>query len=240
MSLLPSVADHPRGLRAKLHQFLDGVAGLSPAARLEVPAEQDQRRDDGTGLEVEVRASGSHSPKAVQEGGEHPERDQRVHIGSEIARLHQHAAMKIPPGPEDDDGAQERLDPHAGIAPEIGPGQRDIRHRQQHDRSGEDDRGSRTPASGLHLFAKQLPVIRRVVVKDFIAVVDDGLAESRFGHGGFVELDARSPCAEIDVGLTDTGGLQQGAFVADGAGGAVHAADREGDCCHRRGSVSQL
>jgi len=81
-------------------------------------------------------------------------------------------------------------------------------------------------------------VIRRVVVKDFITIAHDRLAESRFGHGGFVKLYSRAPCAEIDIGLADTGCLQQGAFVADGARSAMHAADREGDRGHRRCSVS--
>jgi hypothetical protein len=92
--------------------------------------------------------------------------------------------------------------------------------------------GCRPPPSGLHLLAKQLPVIGRVVVKDVIAIVDDRLAESRFGHGGFVKLDPRPPCAEIDARFTDTAGLQQGSFVAHGAGGAMHTADCEGDCGH--------
>jgi hypothetical protein len=54
-------------------------------------------------------------------------------------------------------------------------------------------------------------VISRIVVKDFIAIVDDGLAESRFGHGGFVKLDSGTPCAEIDARLPNTRGLYQGA-----------------------------
>jgi len=41
-----------------------------------------------------MRAADEHSPQAVKERGQRPERDQGVHVGRKMARLEQHAPVK--------------------------------------------------------------------------------------------------------------------------------------------------
>ena len=84
---LAAVAQHARLLRAELEQRADRRARAPPRARLEVAAEQDQRRDDRGDLEVRVRVVESDDQRDDRPapGGERPDRDERVHRRREVA-----------------------------------------------------------------------------------------------------------------------------------------------------------
>src|SRR5262249_6659726 len=122
VALLP-LTDNACRFGPELDQSGDGLARLTAAARFEVAAEQDERRDNDAGLEIEMLLPAPHAPQAVEERGKRAKRDQRVHVGGEIACLSDEAAVEIRGEAEDHDGAENSLHPDGGVAPEISPRQ---------------------------------------------------------------------------------------------------------------------
>ena len=62
--LLRAVPHEARGLGAEVDQLLDGGARLPAASRLEVAPEQDERRNDGAGFEIEMLIAGTAAPRS--------------------------------------------------------------------------------------------------------------------------------------------------------------------------------
>ena len=157
--LFGAVADDAGGLGSEIDQLLDGGARLPAASRLEVAAEQDQGGDNGAGFEVEMRFAGEQRPQAVEQSRERAERDERVHVGGAADCEPGHAAMELPSEAEDDDAAQRRLQPQAGVASRHAPGQLDLEHRQQHDGHAQGERGRGTPPCQCELALRVLLIV---------------------------------------------------------------------------------
>ena len=100
---LLAVAEHPGLLRAELEQRAHGRTGATLGALLQVPADQDQRHDHGTDLEVHlgVDAANEHDGRP-RPRGERADRDQRVHRDRAMARVAECGAVERPAGPEHD------------------------------------------------------------------------------------------------------------------------------------------
>ena len=60
------------GLGAEVDEFLDRLARLAAASRLEVAPKKNKRGDHCAGFEVEVRLASDHRPQAEKQRGERP------------------------------------------------------------------------------------------------------------------------------------------------------------------------
>ena len=128
---LDPVAQHACLLRAELEQRADRRARAAPRARLEVAAEQDQRRDDGRDLEVDVGVvHDEQSDDRPAPGGERADRDERVHRRGAVAGVEERGAVEAEARPEDDGRREREREPLPAVELE----RRD--HREHDERSG--------------------------------------------------------------------------------------------------------
>jgi hypothetical protein len=121
----PLVARLEVAPRRELEERFDRAAGAAPGPLLEQPAEEDDRDDRRGGVVV-----GHRDERTREERGVGAERDQRVHVGREMADRPQEAGMERPPRPE--------LDRRSERHPE--PVRSDVEHGERHHGGGEDDR----------------------------------------------------------------------------------------------------
>ena len=140
------IVEHRDVLGAELEQRAQRRAGAALGARLEVPAQQDQRGDDRGDLEVDVAHPGAalgheleghghagHAGVADEEGidrpqpgREHPHRDQRVHRRRPVLEVGPGRLVERPGTPEDDG----RRELHAEPLPVLELQRRDHGHQQ--------------------------------------------------------------------------------------------------------------
>ena len=97
---------------SELEQRADRIARAAPGARLEVAAEEDQRRDHCCDLEVRVgvETADEHDGRP-QVGRESADGDQRVHRRRAVACALQRRAMEVDSAPEDDGRRERKRDP---------------------------------------------------------------------------------------------------------------------------------
>ena len=113
-------------LGAERHQPAQGVAGAVGGARLDPAPDEQERRDDGRGLEPDVRvvltgirgsidhpgrATGEHDDGRPQVGREHADRHEGVHRRGAVAGVEGGGPVERPAGPEHDRGGEDELDP---------------------------------------------------------------------------------------------------------------------------------
>ena len=95
-------------LRAGLEERADRGPRAPARAGLEVAAEEDERRDDGAHLEVEVGAvEEEERDERPAPGRERADRDERVHAGRAVARAERGRPVEGP-ARDEDDGRRER------------------------------------------------------------------------------------------------------------------------------------
>ena len=112
-------------------QLPDRVARTALRTRLEVAAEQDERRERGRELEIGVprRATCDEHDRRPEPRGERPDRDQRVHRRRQVARGSERRAVKAEAAPEHDRRRERKRDP-------LPAGELERRHhREQRDRN---------------------------------------------------------------------------------------------------------
>ena len=142
---LASVPEHGCLPGPEVEQRAQGRACAPLRPRLQVPAEQDQRRDPGRHLQVGgVRPAAGQQQRVQrpQVGGGHAQRDQGVHGRGAVPRADQGSAVERPRAPGRDRRRRRQRCP----APvrELQRGD----HRQQHDGDGERD-GNEHPQAQL-------------------------------------------------------------------------------------------
>ena len=145
-----------------------------PGARLEQLAEQHQRDDRGTGLEVHVLVEAHHG----HDGGQSPrhrgaQRHQHVHVRAAAAQRVVRADVEAPPDPELHRRRERELEParqHVVVRTRTEPGQRllpqergdHLRHQREREQRGDDElapqRTVRGGPAGLFLRALLLRV----------------------------------------------------------------------------------
>ena len=138
---LLSAAQHARLLRAQLEQRADRLARAAAGARLEVAAEQDQRRDHRGDLEVGVGVDpGEQDDDRPRPRRERAERDQRVHRRGAVAQVAAPRRGGTASRPRTRPASRARA--RATPSPEL----ERRRHREHDERGGErgrDERGAR-------------------------------------------------------------------------------------------------
>ena len=163
---LLAIAQNVRLAGAELEQPADRLGRAALRARLQVAAEQDQRRHHRRDLEVRVRSEAADQDDGRPEPGrQRPERDQRVHRRCEMARAPQRGSMEGEPGVEDDRRRQGERDPFPAREAE----RRD--HREQRDRQRQGDREREPPGQG----AERPVVVVLLLVLVNVRAVADGL-----------------------------------------------------------------
>ena len=109
---LDAVSQDACFLRAELEKRSNRRAGAPTRTSLEVATEEDQRRDDGGDLEVDVRVVDEHERSdGPPPRRERSDRDQRVHRRRPVARVQQSRAMEAEAGPEDDGCRESEREP---------------------------------------------------------------------------------------------------------------------------------
>ncbi len=162
--LLGAVGVQPRDLlRAELQQRSEGGAGAALGARLEVAAGEDEDGHRGGRLEVDVLgavAGGAreqveahshpgHAGVAEEErverpqpGGEHADRDERVHRRGRVLRVEPGGAVERPRAPDDDRRGERQRRPLPVVELQRGD------HRDQQHREGERGRDQQAVPEG--------------------------------------------------------------------------------------------
>jgi hypothetical protein len=174
-----------------------------------------------------------HRPEAVKERGERAERNERIHVGCQTARVAQHADVELPPENENDDRAQKRLNPDADIVAEQHPGQLDIEHRQHYDGSRKQQGKGRSPFRRTEVLPRLLLVIpRKLRLEHPITIFDDHIVERAYRHNGVVIFDAGAVRGQIDRRIENALELLEGPFIAYRTRGTLHSSDIECGRCH--------
>jgi len=141
---LHTVAQHTRLLRAELEERTNGRPRPTPGASLESTPEQDQRRDHGGDLEVDVGVVDDEQrcnrPPPRSEGAD---RDERVHRGRAVARVEHGGPMEVESSPEDD----RRREAEGKPFPPFELQRHD--HREHDERRGQDGRDEEPPPEPL-------------------------------------------------------------------------------------------
>ena len=237
-------------LGPQAEQATQGVAGAVGRPGLHPAPEEQERRDDGGGLEPDVRggdvtgirarhagrATGEHDDGRPQVGGQHADRDQGVHRRGAVPGVHRGGAVEGPRGPEHDGRRQHELDPGA-------VGQVDAGHHREHDdRHGEHGRDHGPPLEvvlGGDLVVEVAVVLVVLVVLRCRRDLDDLGAVARGAHRAEQLLDGDG-LGEADGGLLG-GEVHHGIHAVElsellldpgGARGAGHAGDGEVDLVH--------
>ena len=139
---LDPVPEHASLLRAELEERADRGARTAPRPRLEVAPEQDQRRDHGGDLEVDVRVvDDDERGDRPAPGRERADRDERVHRRRAVPRVQDGRAVEVEPGPEDDRRREREREPLPALELQR------HHHREDDERRGERCRHDEPPAN---------------------------------------------------------------------------------------------
>ena len=141
--------------------------------------------------------------------------------------------MELPPENENNDCAEDCLNPNAGVVAEEHPGQLDIEHRQRCGGTCKQQGKKRTLLCRPKLAPRPLlMMLRELWLAHLVAVFDDDIVECADGNDGVVILHASAVGRKIDVRAEDALELLERSLVARRAGGAVHSGDIECSRCH--------
>jgi len=223
-------------------QSLDCLRGAAACARLQHPAQQDERDDRRRHLVVDAGGVAHHSfVHGVHDGagrnrddyrvGERhagTDRDQRVHVGVAVADGGPRAAVELGSRVEDHRQGQGELHP-------VHPRELQVSHADDHDRQGENDGDEKLAAGGSVLGAVRLflcvghrlfvPGVR--LVQHVVAHVADRPDQAVEVHRRRIEDDGGPAGGEVDVGLAHAAGVFERHLDRSGAGGASHARHRQ-------------
>ena len=141
---LDPVSEHAGLLRAELEERADRSARAASRPRLEVAPEQDQRRDHGGDLEVDVRVvDDDERGDRPAPGRERADRDERVHRGRAVPRVQDGSTVEVEPGPEDDRRREREREPLPALELQR------HHHREDDERRREHGRHEKPPANGV-------------------------------------------------------------------------------------------
>ena len=141
---LDPVSEHAGLLRAELEERADRSARAASRPRLEVAPEQDQRRDHGGDLEVDVRVvDDDECGDRPAPGRERADRDERVHRGRAVPGVQDGSTVEVEPGPEDDRRREREREPLPALELQR------HHHREDDERRREHCRHEKPPANGV-------------------------------------------------------------------------------------------
>ena len=152
--LLLPVSHDSCGTRGQAEQLLERRAGTAARPQFQHLPDEDQRRDDHSGVEIRldsamltepVREDARHdrSERAVRVGRADPHRDQRKHIRTAVDDRGPRSNEERPTRPEDHRGRECQANPidrtHIDVAHDAA-GEHHIGHREQKNRNRQNDR----------------------------------------------------------------------------------------------------
>ena len=227
------VRDQPCLFRRQLEELADGRRRSAARAGLQIAAEQNQGEDHAHGLVVDGLhpAAGASSRREglrkhgrserEQERGRRARRDQRVHVGGPVAQGLERAFQERGTGPQIDRKRQQQQHP-------VAAGEHPVRHRDDHDRSGQ--------RRGHQSAAEHFPDLsaRGLLLLGWRLRAEGRRAVAAGAHGGdepfgieIASPDAGLRVAEVHRSLRDARNRRESRLDRGHAGGAVHALQGE-------------